>query len=692
MRTTCDVRTRGQRRFAALVCVALALFSVSLPAAWADVLQPGQDDPSICRAVRQYLTNTHLSKHAPDDEVSKRCFSTFLKSLDPMKAYFTKADVQEFSLYETKLDDQLQQNKLSFAYLVFNRFLQRIDERVEIVNKILSQPMDFSTDEELVRKAEDADYVAAGAETEDLWRKRIKYDLLVRRSEKMSDAEAIEKVRKRYSSFAKRMKQIDSEELREIFLSALTTSYDPHSTYMSASTNKSFQIKMSLELDGIGAELKWDDGAIVVHKVIEGGAAGRDGRLKTGDRIVSVGQDETGELVDVEDMKLNDAVDLIRGKRGTKVRLEVVSAGETDRKTYIIERDRIELKDEEARGKVFPVKDAENREYKLGVIELPSFYMDMEKARLGYKDYKSTTRDMRKLLEDFKKQGVDAVVVDLRNNGGGSLIESIECTGLFIDRGPVVQVRDTNSEVEAYEDEDAGMAWSGPLVVLVSKLSASASEIFAGAIQDYGRGLIVGDESTHGKGTVQSVFDLREKLFGPLRVVSRVPDLGSIKLTTQQFYLPSGRSTQLKGVASDIVLPSIFSHFPISEGDLDYAVKFDQVPAARYRRLELVDADTISALKKLSADRIASSEDFKKELDKIDRYEEQKSKKTIPLSETKFNEERSKFDSEKEEGDKLEEALDSQTNEIVPDHYLTETLAISADYVRSLRQRNLAIK
>ena len=678
---------------AALFCVlCLALAGVAPAVVRADVLAPSQDDSQICRAVRHYLVNQHLSKHPLDDEMSARCFDIYLESLDPMKSYFTKADIGEFKKYQTQIDDQLAQNKIPFAYVVFNRFLQRIDEKVVLVNKILSEPIDFTLDEEIPRKPKDADYAASGEETDALWRKRIKYDLLVRRAEKLSDAEAMEKVRKRYTFFAKRMKQIDSEELREIFLTSLTSSYDPHSAYMSASTNKSFQIKMSLELDGIGAELKWDDGAIMVHKVIEGGAAGRDGRLKPGDRITSVGQNESGEMVVIEDMKLTDAVDLIRGKRGTKVRLEVVSAGETDRKIYVIERDRIELKDEEARGKVFTLPGSDGREYKVGVIVLPSFYMDMQKASLGYKEYKRTTTDMEKILEDFKKQSVDAVVVDLRNNGGGSLEESIDSTGLFIDKGPVVQVREPDSYVRAYDDETSGMVWAGPLVVLVSKTSASASEIFAGAIQDYHRGIIVGDEFTHGKGTVQSVYDLREKLFGPLRVVSRVPDMGTIKLTTQQFYLPSGRSTQLKGVASDIVLPSIISHFPIGESDLDHTVNFDQIPSARFRAMAMVDSDTISALRKLSADRVNSNEEFRKESEKIARYEEQKSKAAIPLNEQKFNEERSKFDSEKEEGDKLEEAMESASNEIQADHFLNETLAISADYVRMLRQRNLAIK
>ena len=310
------------------------------------------------------------------------------------------------------------------------------------------------------------------------------------------------------------MAQTDDEELLEMYLTSLTTSLDPHTTYMSPESVKNFEIMMQLKLEGIGASLQGIDGYTVVKKIIPGGAAEKEGHLKLEDKIIGVGQGESGELVDVVDMKLNDVVKMIRGKRGTIVRLQVTSLKDPKPHMVKITREEIELKDSEARGKVFEAGRGSNgKPYKVGVINLPSFYMDMEAARHGDPNYKSTTRDVRHILDEFKNQGVDAVVMDLRTNGGGSLSEAITLTGLFLKDGPVVQVKDADNRVQPYDDHHQGIDWSGPLVVVISKFSASASEIFAGAIQDYGRGLIVGDKSTHGKGTVQSLLNLGERVF-----------------------------------------------------------------------------------------------------------------------------------------------------------------------------------
>jgi carboxyl-terminal processing protease len=482
-----------------------------------------------------------------------------------------------------------------------------------------------------------------------------------------------------------------------MYLTSFTSSYDPHTTYMSPSSLENFRILMRLNLEGIGAALQFEDGYTKVSKIIPGGAADKQGKLKPEDRIVGVGEGEDGEIVDVVDMKLNDVVQLIRGRAGSTVRLKVIPAGATESQIYSITRAQIELKDSEARGEVIlqPAPganggDATASQYKIGVISLPSFYMDMEGARDDARrradDFKSTTRDVRKILEGFNQQGVDAVVLDLRRNGGGSLTEAINLTGLFIDRGPVVQVKGSDDRIQAYDDTEAGLVWNGPLVVLTSKFSASASEILAGAIQDYQRGLVIGDSATHGKGTVQSLLDLGSQLFR----IPNPPNLGALKLTMQQFYRPGGDSTQKRGVVADVKLPSITDQMDVSEADLDFAMEFDQIPPARFRPLNMVSPEIVQELTTRSQARIAECEDFAKLNRNIDRYLEQKARKQVPLNEATFFAERAELDADKED-EKLLEEQNEGTDEVVKrDFYFNEILALTHDYVRLLQQQRIA--
>jgi carboxyl-terminal processing protease len=403
--------------------------------------------------------------------------------------------------------------------------------------------------------------------------------------------------------------------------------------------------------------------------------------LKTGDRIVGVGQGPGGPIEDVVEMKLSDVVKKIRGPRGTVVRLEVVSPRSKERKIIQITREKIELKDREARAKVFPDgKKPNGRPYQIGVIQLPSFYMDMEGARQGLRNFKSTARDVRRILENFNRDGVDALVLDLRQNGGGSLQEAIGLTSLFLGPGPIVQVKDSDGRVTPLSDPEGTMLWRGPMVVLVSKYSASASEILAGAIQDYGRGLIVGDHSTHGKGTVQSLTDLGGKIF-----TIYGPKLGSLKITMQQFYRPKGDSTQRQGVLADIELPSLSGHFEgISEADLDYAIPFDRVPAQPIRSYNLVNKEIVDRLNQLSLERRGMSREFDQLQKRIARYDEQKKRKRITLNEQKYLAERAEWNAEKEEEKRLEEMAEGRTTDIKRDYYLDEVLAITEDYLHLL--------
>jgi carboxyl-terminal processing protease len=653
--------------------------------------------------VTTLMKGQHLSRRPLNDEISRRGFKLFLEGLDPLKTYFYQSDIDEFKSYETQLDDMLQQNNTSFSNLVFQRFLQRVDERVAQVDELLKQNFDFTRDEDMVTEPDLLQYPRDAAEARERWRQRIEYDLLVLKADKSDkakegqppkdpaeeDKEAREKLSKRYHNFARRMKQFDNNELLEMYLTSITTSYDPHTSYMSPNTLDNFRIALQLNLEGIGAQLQDQDGKTVVAKVVPGGAADKFGKLKKDDQIISVGQGESGEMVDIVGMKLNDVVQMIRGDAGTVVRLGVIPVGTNESVTYEITRAKIELEDEAAHGEIFEVgSKPDGSPMKLGVLDLPSFYQDMQAAQAaldGAKNFRSATTDVHKILEDFKAKGVDAVVLDLRRNGGGSLVEAVDMTGLFIDKGPVVQVKGFSDRVDVHSDETPGAAWDGPLVVLTSKFSASASEILAGAIQDYERGLIVGDEATHGKGTVQSLRYLGEILGGPYP-----PNLGALKITVQQFFRPNGDSTQKRGVLSDIVLPSITNFMDVGESDLDYAIDFHKVPKTEFPAVHLVTNDLINGLRKESEQRISQSDDFAKLLKRIAIFRERKERKSVTLNEKKFFEEGKETDAEREERERLEEQLSSNDNKIKRDFYLDEVLLITRDYVNALKQNKFA--
>ena len=681
----------------------------------ADLEGPRASDRQVALIVTALLNQEHLLKHALDDEISERALTTYLKGLDPMKVYFYQADIDEFMKERRSLDDTIKRGDLSLAYKIFNRFLKRVDERVEFVDVLLKQEHDFDVDEVMVTDRDDAKYAKTPAEAFDRWRRRIKYDLLVLKSEaaekaedeeseskqdeakdddakdaegeKDSGEEATDRLTRRYHSYAKRMHQFSSDDLLEMYLSAITTAYDPHTTYMSPSSLENFHISMKLKLEGIGAALMMNDGYTVVTKVIPGGAADKNGKLQPEDRIVSVGQGADGEMVDVIDMNLNDVVKMIRGKAGTLVRLGVKPAGGNDVQIYQITRAKIELKDSEARSEIIPFGErADGSSYQIGVIDLPSFYMDMSAARKGLTDFKSTTRDVRRILENFKDKGVDAVVLDLTRNGGGSLTEAINLTGLFIDQGPVVQVKDSDSRVQHYDDLESGMVWDGPLVVMTSKFSASASEILAGAIQDYGRGIIIGDVATHGKGTVQSLLDLGNQIFN----VPNPPNLGALKITMQQFYRPNGESTQKRGVVVDVPMPSLTTHMDVGETDLDYPVKFDEVEAAPFTKDDDVSTPVVKQLNSLSGKRRSESDDFAKLDRRVKQYQKQKAQKTVTLNEAKFFAERAELDADKEEEKQIKEQVSGERPVFRRNYYNDEVLAVTLDYLRLLKNPQFA--
>ncbi len=657
----------------------------------AELKGPKTNDRYVTQMVAVLLEKDHLSRQRLNDVIARRGLEMYLEILDPLKVYFLQADVDEFRQERDQLDDRLIRGDITFAYKVFDRYRERMNERIQDIDTILAAEPDYSADEELATDLKSIPFPKDAEEARDRLRRRIKYELMARKADKEDVAEVRDSIARRYRNFAKRREQTDSDELLEMYLSAMTSSYDPHTTYMSPDSLENFHINMKLNLEGIGAALQVKDGYTVVSKVITGGAADKLGKLKPEDRIVSVGQGEEGEMVDVIDMKLADVVKLIRGKADTVVRLGVVHTGTTETEIYPIVRARIELKDAEARAKVFDEtrtnvvveKDAGGRKWKIGVVDLPGFYMDMTGARQNLADFKSTTRDVSRILAEFKQQGVEAVVLDLRRNGGGSLTEAINLTGLFIDQGPVVQVKDSDGSIQHYNDHQKGMAWDGPLVVVTDKFSASASEILAGAIQDYRRGILVGDEATHGKGTVQSLLDLGSQLHRR----PDAPNYGALKITMQQFYRPSGQSTQNRGVLTDIALPSVITHMDIGESDLDYALEFDNVsPAIKDAdKLAWVNGELLAELRSRSEERRRHSEDFQKLVKKIERYREQKERKSVSLNEEKFLAELAVWDAETDQEKELAEQFDAD-RPVFPreDFYNNEVIAIALDYLELL--------
>jgi carboxyl-terminal processing protease len=693
---------------------------------WGRPTDPTRSDRNIAIMVSALMDRKHLSEMQVDNEISHRALDMFLKNLDRMKLFLLQSDVDEFMSERDQLDDYVKAGDVRIAKRIFDRFLQRVSERVAIAQKLIDAKHDFTVDEQMARDPDKIDYAKTTEELDERWRKRVKYDLLLELADDVEEKEAIDKLHKRYRGIERNWEQYSNDELLEDFLTALTMSFDPHSSYMSPSTLENFTIQMRLELDGIGASLESKYGETIVRRIVPGGAADKDGRLKEEDVIVGVAEGTDGKFVDIVDMKINDVVQMIRGKPGTIVRLEVNPADKSGRKVFDITRARIELKDSEARSEILerPLKAAETKpadttadispkptesaeaetatgkiveqqqgpnqpSRRIGVISLPSFYMDMEGRRAGKADFKSTTRDVRRLLEDFKQKHVDLVVMDLRLNGGGSLPESVEMTGLFIDKGPVVQVKGPDGRVSPYPDEEPGEVWSGPLVVVINRFSASASEIFAGAIQDYGRGIIVGDKSTHGKATVQQLFELGQQIL-PMQ---EAPNLGALKMTIQQFYRPSGDSTQNRGVLSDIELPYRTTYWEgIGEADLDYALKSDQVAPQPHDNYRSATPTIIEQLKNRSAARVAESEFFIKENERIQELIKRQEDPMVTLNKEKFLAEREKVNSEKDQEELFEDMEDEDRPVFPPTPYNEEVISISLDYLDLLDAQSVAAK
>jgi len=611
-------------RFAfSLTLLAVALTSAVGPRS----VQAKSDTEQICISVGRLLEEGHYTRQPLNDEMSRKFLKTYLELLDFSHLFFTQQDVDALTAkHGVSIDDDVLLGNLKPAYEIYDLYQKRVDERVAKIKELLKQPIDVAGDATIDLSRQKAPWPKDTAEADQLWRGRIASELLQEKLSEHPIEPGPQLVSRRYDRLARNVHEEDREEQMKLFLDALAQTYDPHSEYLSKADLKNFSINMGLSLVGIGAMLRTEDGYAKIESLVPGGPAQVDGRLKVGDRITAVAQGPA-EFVDVRDMRLDKVVEMIRGKKGSHVRLLIIPGNAADpskRKNVELVRDEIKLKDQEARADIIIKKDENGDTVKLGWITLPSFYADMDRHQ------KSTTRDVLALLKRLKKESIAGLVVDLRRNGGGSLEEAISLTGLFLKSGPIVQTKNTNGNIVVSSDPDPGIAYTGPLVVLTSKQSASASEIFAAALQDYGRAVIVGDKNTFGKGTVQTILEIGRftSLLG-----SRSQDDGALKLTIQKFYRVAGGSTQLHGVASDIVLPTLTDLPEFGEGALKNCLPYDEVPKARFTKWSDSHSLFIDELKRRSAERVQNNTEFHYVMEDMERLRHKLDENRISLNE-----------------------------------------------------------
>lgn len=632
------------------------------------IFEQTREQGRIAFLTARLLENFHYTHQLFDGSVSVRFFNEYLDALDPQRLHFLQSDLDDFEKYRTNLDTLTVEQSIadvSPAFVIFGRFMQRLEQRVNYVDDLLKhEKFTFDGTNRIVLDRRDRPYPKDLADAKKLWRERLRYEFL---QEKISHIEAEHKktnsvaevtssnavalkaeksatsdvapvktmdeeiadlLSHRYHRNLKLYQELDSDDVLERYLTSLAHAYDPHSDYMGKSTLESFAIQMNLALFGIGAQLKDADGYCTISMLMPGGPAIKSGKLAEGDRIVAVAQGDQPP-VDVVDMSLNKTVQLIRGPKGTEVRLTVLPENSAERKVVSLIRDEIPLTDSAAKAKLVEVAGANGKKFRFGVIDLPSFYAPVDLGPGKAEDARYTSQDVALLLKKLKEEKVDGVILDLRRNGGGSLEEAIKLTGLFIKDGPVVQIRSGEGSVQVDEDTDSSITYDGPLMVLTSRFSASASEIVAAALQDYGRAIIVGDVSTHGKGTVQNVNPL--EMFMRWRDSTNNP--GALKVTIRKFYRASGASTQFKGVQPDIVLPSPFNYLKdIGEASLDNALPWDTIPSAKFEPANRVEP-YLSELIGRSQRRVATNQDFVYVREDIEQLRKKQEDKTASLNE-----------------------------------------------------------
>ena len=654
-----------------------------------DNLQPDRDEVIASLNVVELLKRHHYSKPPLDDTRSAIIYDSYLKLLDPSRSYFLASDIAEFDKWKTQFDDFLKSGDLNPGFTIYKRYLDRVKSRLEFTLAELNKGIDsfdFTAKETLQIDRKDAPWLTSEAELNDLWRKRIKDEVLRLKIAGKEPAKIQELLTKRYKNQLSRLDQTRSEDIFQAYINTFAMSYDPHTNYLSPDNAENFDINMSLSLEGIGAVLQSDNDQVKVVRLVPAGPADKTKQVAPADKIIGVAQGDK-EMVDVIGWRLDEVVKLIRGPKGSVVRLEVIPASNAPNdqtsKVVSITREAVKLEEQAAKKSILNLKQ-DGKNYKLGVIEIPAFYLDFKAYRAGDPNYKSTTRDVKKLLTELQKEKVDGVIIDLRNNGGGSLQEATELTSLFIDKGPTVLVRNADGKVDVLEDENPGAFYKGPMALLVNRLSASASEIFAGAMQDYHRALIVGGQ-TFGKGTVQTIQPLNH---------------GELKLTLAKFYRVSGQSTQHQGVLPDLAFPSIIDTKEIGESALPEAMPWDTIRPAIKPAVDPFKP-FIAQLKAEHEARVAKDAEFTFIRDKLALAEKLMNEKTVSLNEAERRAQHADIDAKqlamenirrqakgeaplKEMKKEDEDALPVEPEKTKPedDAYLSETGRVLLDYLK----------
>jgi carboxyl-terminal processing protease len=626
-------------------------------------LKPDLQQSVVAKSLVELIENFHYQKVAVDDDFSSVVFDEYLKALDGGRSYFLQSDIADFEKFRLTMDDDVRTGDLSVPFYIFNVYQKRYNDRVNFALKEIEKKFSFTSNDTYTYDREKLPWLKSESESNSLWSKRIKYEMLNLKITGTEEAKIKETLKKRYENLISQSTKFNQQDVFQIFMNSFTGTVDPHTSYFVPNKAQEFNEDLARTFEGIGARLQLDNEVVKIAEIIPGGPAFKSKAIQANDRIIAVAQGKAGEFVDVIGWRLDVTVTKIKGPKGTIVRLKVIPAGQELSSTpKIVElvRDKVVLEDQSAKRTIKTITSG-GKSYKIGIIQLPAFYADFKAMQAGDPNYKSTTRDVRLLLDTLKREKVDAVVLDLRSNGGGSLPEAISLTGLFIKSGSVVQVRDRRNEIEVSEDEDESIAWTGPLGVLIDRFSASASEIFAGAIQDYGRGVIIGNQS-YGKGTVQQGIDMSrvisttDKLMlkgaqtvstkgsqadskGANVTRTNAPEFGQINLTMAKFYRVNGSSTQHKGVVPDIEFPTVFPKDKYGESSEPSALPWDTIAPSQFSRLASLD-EVKRKLIALHQERMKTSVGFKDLQEDIAEFAKREAETSITLNEAKLKKER----------------------------------------------------
>jgi carboxyl-terminal processing protease len=645
-------------------------------------LVPSERHRRVMRLVSEVVERQHYRQTALDDAMSSQIFERYLEALDGSRSYLLASDITEFERFRYQLDDAIERADAAPAFEIFTRYQERNREVLRHAIAILSIEPDFTLDESFRFDRTDQSWPASQTELQELWRKRVKNDALSLRLAGKTWPEASDILRKRYERVSKRIEQITADDVFETFMNAYSHVYDPHSNYLSPRNSEEYNIAMSLSYEGIGASLQLVDDHVTIMNVLPGGSAAASTDIKVGDRITAVGQGDAGGLTDVVGWRLDDVVQLIRGPLDTVVRLQILPAGATPgspENQLSLKRAKITLESQAAKKEVHTLHRGD-RDVRIGVISVPSFYQDFQARMKGDADFRSTTRDVRRLIDELRTENIESLVIDLRENGGGHLSEATSLVGLFVERGPIVQLRETSGRIEVLDDPEPGVAWHGPLVVLVNRASASASEIFAGAIQDYHRGLVVGQQ-TYGKGSVQNLYPLDRYALGPKA------GFGQLTVTIGKYYRVTGDSTQHRGVEPDITLPSLLSTDDIGESTRESALPWDRINAASFTP-ERSELPGVPLLERVHEERVARNPDFVALLGDVDALEHLRTQHEVSLNLVKRRAEQDATDAERLQRENARRAarglaalenVGALDNAESPDAVLDEAVEIAAD-------------